>query len=379
MLSGMDWDAEGLLEGLEDDAERAARVELLDELHADGCTIEELRDAVAEDRLVLLPVERLLAGAPRYSARDIAERAGIELDLLIASRQALGLPVTDADARLFGEEEIEFAKNARRFQEAGFPVDETLEVQRVLGRGLASYADALRALFAQTFLKPGDSEVELARRFASVAQDLLPQSGPWLGHVFSLHLRQLIRNDVVGLEERTSGKVPDTFETAVVFADLVGFTELGETVPVQELGGLAGRLARLAGNAVEPPVRLVKQIGDAVMLVSPDSRAAVATAIELVEAADEEDDFPQLRAGVAFGPAVNRWGDWFGGTVNLANRLTERARPGSVLVTEPTRDAAGEDAFAWSPAGEKRLKGISAPVSAYRARPLGHNEGAPAS
>ena len=171
-----------------------------------------------------------------------------------------------------------------------------------------------------------------------------------------------------------SGKLADTFETAVVFADLVGFTELGETVPVAELGGLAGRLSRLAGEVVEPPVRVVKLIGDAVMLVSPDARAAVATAIELVEAAAREDDFPQLRAGVAFGPAVNRWGDWFGGTVNLANRLTERARPGAVLVTEPAHDAAGEDAFAWSEAGEKRLKGLSAPVTAYRARRLDHDE-----
>jgi adenylate cyclase len=372
----MDWDAEGLLEGLEDESARAARIELLDELHADGCSLKELSEAVAEDRLVLLPVERLLAGAPRYSARDIAERAGLELEHLIETRQALGLPVTDPDARVFGEEELEFAANSRRFLEAGFPFDDTLEVQRVLGRGMASYAEALRALFAQTFLKPGDSEVEVARRFATVAEGLLPQAGPWLGHVFALHLLQLIRNDIIGLEERRSGKVSDTFETAVVFADLVGFTELGEKVPVAELGGLAGRLARLTDNAVEPPVRLVKQIGDAVMLVSPDARAAVATAIELVEVAEREDDFPQLRAGVAFGPAVNRWGDWFGGTVNLANRLTERARPGSVLVTEPAHDAAGEDAFDWSAAGEKRLKGLSAPVRAYRARRLGQDEGA---
>lgn len=375
----MDWEAEGLLEGLEDDAARAARHELLDELHSDGCTVDELRAAVAEDRLVLLPVERLLAGTPRYSAREIADRVGLPLEFLIQTRQALGLPVADPDTRVLGEDELGFAENSRSFMEAGFPFEDTLEVQRVLGRGMARYAQALHALFAQTVLKPGDSEVELARRFATLAEGLLPQSGPWLGHVFAQHLRQLIRNDVIGLEERASGKVPDTFETAVVFADLVGFTALGESVPVAELGGLAGRLSRLAGEVVEPPVRVVKQIGDAVMLVSPDARAAVATAVELVEAATQEEDFPQLRAGVAFGPAVNRWGDWFGGTVNLANRLTERARPGSVLVTEPAYEAAGEDGFAWSEAGEKRLKGLSAPVRTYRARPLGHDDGAAAS
>ncbi len=119
-------------------------------------------------------------------------------------------------------------------------------------------------------------------------------------------------------------------------------------------------------------MRVVKQIGDAVMLVSPDPEAAVRTALALVEGAESEENFPPLRAGVAFGPAVNRWGDWFGSTVNVASRLTERARPGSVLTTEEVRDAAGEDAFAWSTAGEKKLKGLSSPVKTFRARPPGH-------
>ena len=369
----MDWEAEGLLDGLEDEHSRAARRELLDELHADGVSVQELREACAEDRLVLLPVERLLAGVPRYTAREIAEQAGLSLELLAESRQALGLPVPDPDARVFGEEDLAFAHNARQFQDAGFPVRDTLEVQRVLGRGMARYAEALRALFAQTFLRPGDSEVELARRFAETAEQLLPASGPWLGHVFSLHLRQLIRNDVIGIEERTSGKVADTFETAVGFADIVGFTELGESVPIEELGGVAGRLSRLAGEVVEPPARVVKLIGDAVMFVSPDAPAAVRTALSLVDVAAAEDAFPPLRAEIAFGPAVNRWGDWFGGTVNLASRLTERARPGTVLVTKPARDAAGEDGFAWSSAGDKKLKGISSPVRAYRARRAGED------
>ena len=70
----MDWDAEGLLDGLEAD-ERAAREELLDRLHDQGVTLEELRAAVAEDRLVLLPVERLLGG--RYTADEVEEQTGI--------------------------------------------------------------------------------------------------------------------------------------------------------------------------------------------------------------------------------------------------------------------------------------------------------------
>ena len=90
-------------------------------------------------------------------------------------------------------------------------------------------------------------------------------------------------------------------------------------------------------------------------------------ALDLVEHADATEDFPPMRAGVAFGPAANHFGDWYGSTVNLASRLTARARPSSVLATEEVRDAAAER-FAWTSAGPKRLKGFSSPVKTYRAR-----------
>ena len=366
----MDWEAEGLLEGLEDDDARKARRELLDHLEAQGSSVDELRDAVKEDRLVLLPVERFLAGDSSYSQREIADESGFELDQLSAFRQSLGLPVPDPDARVFTEADLETAKDARKLADAGFPLEETLDVTRVLGTGMSRYAEALRALFAETLIKPGDSEVELARRLAATAGELMPLSSRMLDHVFLLHMRQLLRNDYIGLAERTSGKVSDTSETTVAFADLVGFTELGESVGVEELSGLAGRLARMAGSVVEPPVRVVKQIGDAVMLVSPDVPATVETCLALIERAEGEEDFPPLRAGVAYGPAVNRWGDWFGSTVNVASRLTGRARPGAVLATESVREAA-EDRFDWSAAGEKKLKGLQRPLKTFRPRPRG--------
>ena len=238
----------------------------------------------------------------------------------------------------------------------------------MLGRGMVRYAEALRALFAQTFLEPGDSELDLARRLENAADDLLPLSSRLLDHVFLLHMRQLLRNDVIGIAERASGKVSDTTETAVAFADLVGFTELGETVDVEELGGLAGRLSKLASEVVEPPVRVVKQIGDAVMLVSPDAEATVDTCLDLIERAEAEDDFPPLRAGVAYGPAVNRWGDWFGSTVNVASRLTARARPGAVLVTEAVKERAGEDTFGGRRRARRSSRASTSRSTTYRPR-----------
>src|SRR4051812_19669018 len=100
----MDWEAEGLLEGLEDEEAREARRKLLDHLHdEEGCSVEELRQAVAEDRLVLLPVERFLSGDPAYSQRDIAQETGLGLERLVQFRQALGLAVPDPDAKVLTE------------------------------------------------------------------------------------------------------------------------------------------------------------------------------------------------------------------------------------------------------------------------------------
>jgi adenylate cyclase len=365
----MDWQAEGLLDGCTDDAARAARTALLDKLHGEGVPLEDLRRAVADDRLALLPVERLLHSEPIYTAREVAEKAGLELDFFLAQQRALGLAVPEPDERVYGEGDLEAAKLGLEYRRAGLPDDEAMEVQRVLGRGMARYAEAIRTLVGQSAIQGGTDEHALGARLEEVSKALLPLAGPWLEHVFSLHLREVLRREAVSVEQLAAGTVGGGRDTAVAFADLVGFTELGETIPVEELGSVAGRLSQLAAAVAEPPVKVVKQIGDAVMLVSPEPSELVASALALVEASDGEEGLPALRAGVAFGPAVNRWGDWYGSTVNVASRLTERARPASVLVTEAVRDAAA-DGYEWSFAGEKRLKGLSNPVKAYRARPL---------
>jgi adenylate cyclase len=366
----MDWDREGLLEGLEDDAARDARRRLLDELHADGMDVEELRRVVAEDKLVLAPVAQTLSSEARYTARELAERADVTLEFLTASRRALGLPVPDADLRVYGEKDLEATKLGTLHRQAGFDDEDALEVARVLGQGMARYADATRALVARTFIEPGLDEYELAHRYRAVAEQLMPLAGPWLEHVYALHLQQVLRSDAVTQEQRRAGKLDDTQEAVIAFADLVGFTELGESVPVEELGSVAGRLSRLAGEATEPPVRLVKLIGDAVMLVSPEPAPMLDAMLRLVELAAEDEAFPPLRAGIACGQAVHRWGDWFGTPVNLASRLTTRARPSTVLVSEEIRDAVSEG-YEFSDAGRKKLKGFASPVRAYRAKRAG--------
>jgi adenylate cyclase len=169
--------------------------------------------------------------------------------------------------------------------------------------------------------------------------------------------------------EREAGEAGGVQEITVCFADMVGFTRLGAQIEARELGSLASRLAELATHVTEPPVRLVKTIGDAAMFVSSEPAALVSVALSLLEAVQAE-DLPSLRAGVAGGTALQRAGDYYGHAVNLASRVTGTARPGSVLCTQDVHDAA-PDQFDWSFARKHKLKGMSGAVPLYRARRLG--------
>jgi adenylate cyclase len=366
----LDWDSEGLLHGLDGHA-REARRKLLDSLHGDGVGLQELRAAVAEDRLVLLPIERALMSPPRHSARDVAEASGLPLELLIDWRRIIGTSIPDDfDAPIFSDEDVEAARRTAAYLRTGFELDELRDVLRVMASSMARSAEAVRRLFAASFLQPGDSEYELASRYAHMAQTLMPAVDADLDYLMRLHLREFVRSDALSIVERESGQLRETVEVAVAFADIVGFTRLGSELPEVELGGIAGRLTEVAEHHVRRPARVVKTIGDAVMVVSTDPRALLDAMLDLVDAVEADEQLPQIRAGIVWGRAVARMGDWYGGTVNVASRLTGRARPGSVLTTGELRDALGDAAagYAWREAGLKRLKGLEDPVPALRVR-----------
>ena len=366
-----DFAAEGLLKGLRG-RQRAARLDLLRQLHAAGVQLDGLKRAAAEERLAVLPAELVLAQEGRYSAREVAEATGWGAEALRRRRQALGLPaVTDLDAKAFTEDDLEEVRRAVAFAEAGFAEESMLEVSRVIGEAMARVAAAIRSLVGESLRRPGDTELDLGLRYAEAARATAPLLGPVLEYVLNQHLLEQVRTDVISQAELRAGQaLPDSREVTVCFADLVGFTRLGEGSPVEQVGAVAARLASMAGEVAQRPVRLIKTIGDAAMLVAPEPAPLVEAALALVDAAEAEgESFPQLHAGLAVGPAVTRGGDWYGHTVNVASRLTAVARPGSVLCEAGVR-AALPDAFRWSFAGARRLKGIERPVESFRARRL---------
>jgi adenylate cyclase len=367
--SQIDFAAEGLLDGLEGE-QRAEREALLRYLATDGVPLSDLQRATNSGTLMFLPAERVIGGRARYSAREIARETGTELDFLIAVRRAMGLPIPGPDEPVYTEGDLESVRMTDVFRAAGISDEEILDLMRTLGRGLSQTAETMRALTMRLVLEPGVSERELAQRYAYAASQLSPMVGPLVTNLLTLHLREMAQSEALSAAERSGGQLPGSREIAVCFADLVGFTRLGEEVPPDELARKAVRLEALTSEVIDAPVRLIKTIGDAAMLTSLEPEPLLDAALTLLDAAEaESEDFPQLRAGIAIGPALSRAGDWFGRPVNLASRITQIARPGSLLAEREVRESARE-AYRWSYAGERRLRGIREPVPLFRARRL---------
>jgi adenylate cyclase len=362
------FDVEPLLEGTEGDA-REGRRRLLEELAADGVAPDELRAAVEEDRLVMIPVERVYSPpGERLAIDQVAERAGVSRSVLERHMRALGLRAPEPGEEVLTERDLEMATLLRQFLDVGLPEEGLLEVTRVIGLAMSQVARAVSQLTADTILREGDSERDVAMRLAEAARGLTPMASEIFDHVFRAHQLELLRSEVVSSTEVAIGRFSGAQEVTVCFADLVGFTSLGERLDPEEYGALTDRLAELVSDLVEPPVRLVKLIGDAAMLSSRETEPLLNAALGLQAAATDGEDLPQLRIGVARGPAVARAGDLYGRAVNLASRLTAIARPGSVLCDEATRKDAG-DSFEFSFARSRRIKGIDGSVKLFRARP----------
>jgi adenylate cyclase len=369
-VAEIDFEAEGLLGDLKGKA-RDARLALLQELTDQGVSLEELKEAVEEDRLVLLPVERVFEeDAHRFSAAEIAEKSGLEPEFLARLLQALGAPIPSEDDQVFGEGDVEAAKRAKAFLDAGLPEDGLLETSRIIGISMANLADANRDLVGQVFTEPGLDERELALRYATAAKAMAPRLGETLLHAYRLHLREAIRQAVVNEAELAEGRISGTDEVTIAFADLVGYTRLGESLDIEQVGDLSGKLLELASDAARPPVRLVKMIGDAAMFASRESEPLLESVLGLIEAVGRE-EIPPLRAGVARGQALGRAGDWYGRPVNLAARITNFAWPDSVVVDQQVKDSIAQSngrPFEFSFAGKRKFKGFEGEVPVHRVR-----------
>jgi adenylate cyclase len=356
----------GLLENLEGRARRE-RVELVTWLLDRGFDVEEIRSAFIP---MLLGANRAIGDdGTSVSAREVSNSSGISLELLQQLHRAAGLVrIENPDSLLRSRADAESVLSAARLVDLGLDPAQVVSIVRLLVEGLSSAAVAMRQAALKASLHPGATELELAKAFERLAQEADPLLGPMVDDLVRLALRHSFETEAINVAERAAGTLPGAREVAVAFADLVGFTRLGEQVPPEDLGLIAGRLSDLARDVVTNPVQFVKTIGDAVMLVCADPKQLLMTVLDLVETA-AADDIPRLRVGLGFGRAVGRSGDWYGSPVNLASRVTGAAPPGAVWLTESAREAIGDAAgIEWSFAGTRRLRGISGEVRLYAVR-----------
>jgi adenylate cyclase len=157
---------------------------------------------------------------------------------------------------------------------------------------------------------------------------------------------------------------------AVVFTDLEGFTSWTE----RHGDEAASRLLVEHHRAVGPVVRsrggrVVKRIGDGLLVTFPSSEAAVLAALELLDCAPAG---LRLRAGVHWGEVALTRDDVIGHVVNVAARVTESASGGEVLTTSTVRDAVARlPGVSFGPPKVEHFHGLSEPVTVCRAETAG--------
>lgn len=169
-----------------------------------------------------------------------------------------------------------------------------------------------------------------------------------------------------------------TRTVAIAFIDMAGYTALTEAHGDEDAAHCANRFYELAGRSLTGDTKIVKRIGDAVMVVGSDASAVVGSTLRLFAEGERLAAFPGLRAGVHAGPAVEQGGDYFGATVNVAARIGAHARTGEILCGPTVAAAlAGDTDVRVAPLGAVTFKNVSHPVDVYSILPLAPVESGP--
>lgn len=355
--------------------ERAA---LVDFLLRHGVPEFDVAEAARNGRLPLLLLERVVGGQPTLTGVEVARRAGVPLEFAERVWAAFGFPAADVAERRFSRQEV-YAMRVVGALQGVFTEDDLVEAASVVGRAMAEVSAASVELFRRRITVPyveaGVDELDAALRLAAMSELLIPPLEPVLEVAFRRHLQAAVQAEAaVGIEEAAEVG-GDLQQVTVGFADLVGFTTLSERLDPLALGAMATRLLHTAEPVFAAnSARTVKSIGDAVMFTARAPTDACRAALEVVAAATEA-DLPPVRVGLACGPVLRAYADYFGRTVNIASRLCDAAGPGEVLVHVP-EDVI--DPAVWSAAGMElkrvrrlSLKGIKRPVDVFSVRLAG--------
>jgi adenylate cyclase len=295
-------------------------------------------------RLVERVDEVLLGSDRKYTRVEMAEKSGMSLDEVRALWRALGFATIDDDERrAFTQADLEALREVKRLASVGEIDDQMMRAMtRIIGQSFARLASwqgqmVIEIIGQQPELLAGDGD-----RVVELIDEIIPLTSRLHDYVW--------RRQLAAYFDRRAGNEGDASSDtkAVGFADMAAFTTFTRRSSESELRGVLERFETVATDIVgEHHGQIVKTIGDEVLFVTDRAVDGARIALALVEAAEQDDELPELRVGLAAGPVVSRLGDVFGQTVNIASRLTSLARPDSVLVDENMATALdGNDEFA---------------------------------
>jgi adenylate cyclase len=302
----------------------------------------------------------LLGGEPGLTRVEVAQRAGVPLELAVTLWHQLGFPHHADDDVAFAETDVEALRLSAELVDIGIlSPDSQAALVRTWGRSYARLAEWQTTLLAGLAVEGGDPATALTE----LATDVLPRVEALQSYVWRRHLASAASH----LLEDSSVLAQVETRLSVCFVDIVGYTTQSRSLDGAELVEWVDRFEQDTTTlVVDHGGQVIKTIGDEVLFTVSSPEAAVSIALELTtRGADDEDPFPAVRAGIAHGAVVRRLGDVFGSTVNAASRLTSAARPGTVLVdagvhaaltaSETDEDTQEEPAWRW-----RRLRRVSA-------------------
>jgi adenylate cyclase len=296
-------------------------------------TPEDATPEPEQARRLLGEIESSVVGTRRTLNRvQVCEAAGFPLERATVLWRALGFPAAQSDEdEIFTEADVEALRLVAWLEEVGVtePAIEPSLV-RSMGRSFSRLAEWQMAELVTTMARRGEYAGAGTQDIREVIDSLMPvledlQTFVWRRHLAQAAARLLLQPGGEGSEEGTT--------MLVGFADIVGFTRRTREMSVAELDRLVETFEGCSADLVtERGGRVIKTIGDEILFVVDDPVEGGRLALELVEAEEQVEGFPQLRVGVAYGEVLMRVGDVFGPTVNLASRLASVARPGRALV-----------------------------------------------
>ena len=354
-------------------AAAVAHARIVARLRARGHTLESLRQAGSQGRLAYGYIESLFGDDQQAerNLKDASSETGLEEALIERFWNSIGL----APAALEGitDEDLEALRYVASVLDSGFPLVAFLQLCRVYGQALSQIADAEVRLFHLYVHEPLMREdvpgLQMAEEMEGLARDLLPLAAPLMDYVHRRFLQHFVAQDVVGhmedeLEESDieSGRV----RVAIAFADLAGYTRFTEEEGEEEALSLVERFVEGVTNTLPDDARVVKTIGDEVMVVGNDVQALVDWAVGFVGLFDER---PEPRIGIHSGTTLYRDGDYFGRDINMASRVVARARGGEVLVTDSVTAAVHDAHLVFEGIGQVKLKGFDEPRQLCRVVP----------